>query len=249
MKRIRREDLPRIIDEAFDNLRAPIGPGEAFVHVCEAIARAEGKPNWIEKTPRHVNWADRIMEGLPETRFVVMVREPYGFMLSYKYQGARKREDLRRAFGRRYHPLGCALIWRANMRAALRLVERHPDRALLVRLEDVERDGPTSLAAVQEFLRLEPCRLVRGLPRRENTSFGENERPELEGAEIFWINLLARSEIERGGFQRRTESPDLLSVARSILSLPGWASHALSDIQERTEGSTLRYILRWLFPS
>lgn len=250
MKRIKRPDLPAIIDDAFGEVRAPVTPEQVFLRLADALAAAEGKPLWIEKTPRHVNWADRILSRMPQARFVVMLREPYSFMLSYRYQESQKSGEIREGYAVRYHPLAVALIWRSYMRAALNLKSRCPEQVMLVQLEDIRRRPEQVLYKVQEFLRLEPDPALMGLPEGENTSFRGGARPQLPGAEIFWVNLIARREIRAGSFEPREPTRGtFLGVVRSILALPIWAVRAYANIKRRTQSSTVRYLWRWLFPA
>jgi len=247
MQHVYRADVAKIVCTAIDALDVPVSPGTLFNVVGSALARADQKEIWIEKTPRHVNWTDRILRYLPRSRFVVMIREPYSFLLSYKHQGDRKPEESRTRFDRRYHPLGVALIWRANMRAALRLARARPSDALMVDLREVREQPEAVMERVQRFFELEPSPLS-GVRARENSSFSSESRPKLQPAEILWVNLVAGREMREAGFERRHAPFDPLGFLWSLLRVPAWAVRAVLDVFERTESGALNYIWRWLRP-
>ena len=56
------EDEPAIAESLAYSLRRE---GYA-VDLAGSLAEAEGKKDWVEKTPHHVNWVDRILETLPD---------------------------------------------------------------------------------------------------------------------------------------------------------------------------------------
>ncbi len=248
MSRIQRSDIPALVDGALNSPADGIVPAEAFRALGNRIAADESKKYWIEKTSRHVNWADRILEGMPDARFVTTIREPYSFMLSYKHQADRGTPERRLAFSRRYHPLGCAILWRTYIRAALRLARRCPEQVLLVRLAEIQREPERVLERVQDFLLLTREPNLEPLPQGENTSFRNRERPELPSAERFWVNLIASKEIAEAGFERQAVGGGWLDILKSVVTLPLWAIRAYTDLDGRTEGSTFQYILRWLRP-
>ena len=81
LRHVTPECFGALLRDAWGPLRRGAAPGELFAALCRSVADAEGKRLAVEKTPHHLNWIDRISEALPGARFVVMVREPYGFML------------------------------------------------------------------------------------------------------------------------------------------------------------------------
>ncbi|MCA9582782.1 MAG: sulfotransferase, partial [Myxococcales bacterium] len=131
-----RPDL--VLREAIDNLPRPATPAALFTAVAEAIAEAEGAQVAVEKTPHHLMWIDRIAEAYPEARFVINLRDPYGFTLSYKHQGDRLADHAKDSFGTLYHPAACAMLWRGYARAAQKAQERYGDRIHVVRYDDIQ---------------------------------------------------------------------------------------------------------------
>jgi hypothetical protein len=248
LRGLKPEGIDAFVEGFVAGLNPPLAPGEVFTRLCSAVAEAEGKRVCVEKTPHHVNWLDRIWRALPGVRVVLMTREPYGFALSYKHADriptiARKRE-----YRRLYHPLGCALVWRTSLRAALRARARRPGQVLLVDLAEIREDEAAALDRVQRFLGLEPAAAAGGLPP-DNTSFPEGERSDLAPEDVFWINLVCRREMRAMGLPRRAVGFAPWRVLLSVLRLPVWAFWKLRDLHRRSAGSTLKYIRRWLWPA
>ncbi len=236
--------LPALIEQLFPDSAPRSTPGEVFRRLAHAIAEREGKPIAIEKTPHHLNWIDRIHAALPEARFVIMIREPYSFMLSYKHQGDRKAERIQRAFARRYHPVACALIWKSSLLAAKVALTRHSARAMLINFDDLRADPHATLGRIQEFFGLAPVNLADAVPP-DNTSFPSGLRPALQPEDIFWMNRIA------GRTMRRHEyaiTPTPFAAARilwSLLRLPWWAIRNYLNLRSRVSGSTATYLLHW----
>ena len=245
LARVSAEDLPALISRGFDDLPPHSTPADAFLSVVGAVARAEGKPAWVEKTPHHIFYADRILEQLPTARFVVMVREPYSFMLSYKHQPGYLRTAVsRRRFERRYHPLACALVWRNSWRAARRLAHARPDRTLIVRMEDVEADPGGVMRKVQSFFELEEHAAVCGVADRINSSFDDGQRPALSDSDVAWMNLAAGREIEAANYRLLRQPNRTHALWKSLLELPGWSLRIHQDLRARTSTPLLRHLWR-----
>jgi hypothetical protein len=249
MKRLSRARIDEIIAAELRALAPRPTPGEAFAGLCAGIARADGKLHWVEKTPHHLLYAARISKHLPGAKFVVMVREPYAFLRSYKHQaGHEKTAESRQRFASRYHPIAGALVWRNSWRAAERLMRSAPERALLVRLEDVEKDAPAVLRRVLSFLEVDA--LAGDAPARAkvNSAFDSDAapRPALSDADVAWMNFLAARDIAAAGYSIRSWRGNIAAVGRSIASLPAWLWRAARDLKCTTSGSVVRHALRWL---
>jgi hypothetical protein len=238
---------PKLLDLLNDQrellFRTPMDPGEFFRFILQRIALQANTKCVIEKTPHHINWANRILKYLPDARFIVHIREPYGFMRSYKHQGDRKSADVKRAFHRRYHPLACAVVWRGYIRSITELLSAYPDRTIAVRYEELQADGNKVLDEVQSFLQLRPMDL--NLPS-ENSSFPTGVKPELSPCDIFAMNLCARREIRRAGFRQLPSPGSWGEKAAAIASLPWWAAANYASLNRVVQGSLFDYLLRWL---
>lgn len=137
---------------------------------CRRSAYMAGLPSpivWGDKTPRHVFAIDFILEHFPNSRFLVMVRDPRAVVLSYRdwqnrwfegkdldtAQQTRISEEELRA-RRSYHPITIALLWRAAARAGCAAAARYPDQVRLVRFEDIIHDPEKEVRAICHWLGL-----------------------------------------------------------------------------------------------
>lgn len=251
LRNISKENFESVVDAVLARLGDSPTPGELFIALCDVIAEAEGKRIGIEKTPHHINWIDRITGALPNAKFAIMLREPYSFMLSYKHQGDRKREFVRKQFRRRYHPLACAVVWRGCMKAAIGVAKHDPDRALMIEHNDLRSDPAAQLERVRSFFELPPPALPGTIPMA-NSSFPDGTRPELRADDIFWMNRIAGRLLIQAGYRRQPTPRNAAAVAFicwSILRLPLWAILNLFSLKRRTSGSIFVYLRRWLKPA
>lgn len=223
----------------------PVGPGELYRRVCARVGRAEGARIVVEKTPHHVLWVDRIEKHVPGARFLVCVRDPRGFLRSYKHQGERKPPPVRETFEDLYHPVVTALVARQYLRAIRSVLDTRPDRTRMVRLEEIEDDPDGVLRDVQRFLGVE---VRAGLDRgTENTSFpGAEERPELDPAELFWLDVVAGRASEALGYPRRSPRPVRLRWIVPLLTLPVALLRVLSVVRGATVSDLGAYLRGWI---
>jgi hypothetical protein len=245
LKQVSSDNIPALLDETFGDGTEPLTPEEVFERVAETIARVEGKRYVIEKTPHHVNWVRRILDHLPRAKLVVLAREPYGFMLSYKHQGDRKPPRIKESFEKLYHPLVCGWIWRTYAKNCYAAAQRYPGRVHLVRFEDIEDKPAAVIQDVERFLGLSPLDLSSKVPP-DNSSFPSEPRPCLRSEDIFWMNLVARKEMKKHGYPIRPTPFAPLAVAGSILELPYWAIRNVASLRDNVSGSLWRYIRQWL---
>ena len=246
---VNKQTQPDIIDQAFADVTAPVTPAEVFDRLGQAIAKAEGKLCWIEKTPHHINWVDHIFHAMPEAKMLVMVRDPYGFMLSYKHQGDRQPTETRKVLHRLYHPLGCALIWRGYMRSVQYAQRRYPERVMVTSITDIVRSPEPMMERIQRFLELRP---VEGLTDRvppANSSFPGGVKRELQANDLFWMNLIAKRLICQSGFEPRATPPGFISILVSVLRLPVWGFHVMSVFFKQRGWGAVSYLWRWIKPS
>jgi hypothetical protein len=247
MRHIGRKDLPGILDQAFQDCNDRPTPAEIFLKVALAIAAAEGKKHWVEKTPHHLLYTHRILQHLTSALFVVVIREPYSFMLSYKHQkGHENSSASRQRFTSRYHPLGCALVWRNSWLAAQKLSKERPEQTLFVRMEDVEENSTEVMRKVQQFFLLPEDPGVYGVPSKVNSAFADGSRPELTDADIAWMNLIAGKAITDAGYPKLPRPKFSYSLYRSLFDLPAWSLRWLRDMRRTTEDSVLQHLWRWL---
>ena len=246
LRRVSRDEVNEIIDRALSQTPAGSTPAEVFDCVACALAAAERKTQWLEKTPHHVLYANRILEHFPDARLIVMMREPYSFLRSYKNQkGHDKSAASRKRFERRYHPVAGALVWRNSWRAAQALLTTAPANAMLVRLEDIETGAAEVIRRVHAFLGLKPVDDALGISSRINSAFESNGGVPLTNAEIAWMNLIAERDIRAAGYTPLPSRATAAILSGSTAALPLWAMRMAWDLRQTTSGSVTRHALRW----
>lgn len=246
LKYIHESNLDNLINEILQEIEQPLKPATLFLLILQKIAQFEHKTNVIEKTPHHVNWVERIITALPDARFIIMVRDPYSFMLSYKHQGDRYTGKSKQKHQNLYHPFLCAFLWRGYIKAANKAVNSYPQQTLLIRTEDLKKDAQSVLNKVQNFLLLEINKNLATKIPRDNSSFPEQEKPFLKAEDIFWMNLIAGREIRQFNFDLQSIPFKPLNILVSILKLPYWGIWTFFHLWNKTEGSVTKYLLHWL---
>lgn len=107
-----------------------------IVQECQAFARQEGRSVILEKTPEHVHTAGRIRRLLPESRIIVVVRNPL---------------DICAPLYSRFHDLDLAIErWLMDSKAALAVMQQ--ESTLLVRHESLTRRPAETLSEARSFL-------------------------------------------------------------------------------------------------
>jgi len=241
----KRTSLKKILSEhAVSDPVENASPKALFDWISRAAAKNQNKTCAVEKTPHHVNHVDRIVEAYPEAQFVVMARAPYDFMLSYKHQGDRKPEAVRREFRKLYHPLGCALVYRGYARSIRNVLQQYPDRTLLVTLQEIKSDSRKALEEVQKFFGVETLAPV---PAPSNSSFPGEQSPSLDSEDLFWMNAVAARDIRALGYQTRKSDISVAEAVRSLAHVPPWAGRALSTLWSQST-NPIQYVAQWLLP-
>jgi hypothetical protein len=145
------------ISEVNDNhLELPL---ETFLHFLVSEAKKNGKLIPCEQTPQTVFAMDFLLRHIPDSRFIVMVRDPREVLLSQKGKWKRRQlsggqipfwESVRSRIN--YHPITISRIWRAVYSEAL----KHYDdsRVLFIRYEDLTNNPDRCLETVCAHLGL-----------------------------------------------------------------------------------------------
>lgn len=194
----RRIGLPFVIgEEAFDDLEREF---------CRKVFRTVAQtPLFLEKTPGHVLYADRILHLFPEARFIHLIRDPRAAVSSIlkagrNWAGGWASRDSR----------ANALLWRRSVEAGLALEAREPARTLTVGFAELRRSTAKELAAILDWLGLATSEeLVAGIVEANSlekvTSGADRDRPFAMSAEpgsfygkgevAGWANELTRLQI------------------------------------------------------
>lgn len=214
-------------------------PAEAFMMICDAVSAREGKASIVEKTPHHVVWIPRIKSALPGAKFLIMVRDPYGFVLSYKHQGDRKSAQTKANFERLYHPVACAFIWRRYMKSALAMKRRYTTDTKIVEFASL-RERPEELwFDVLDFFGFDSAGFCPVAAK--NSSFQSN-RAELTSVEKFWVNFICGKYSRLYGFRLEESGVGCIQVLSSAVAFVPWAFQALLTLKGKVSGGLFKYL-------
>jgi hypothetical protein len=239
------EPLATALKIAFDPLLSHGGtPQDVFDAIASAFCQVCEKGSAIEKTPHHVNFIDRIQNRYPDAKFIVTQRDPYEFMLSYKYQGGQTNEQVRDLFRRVYHPFLCAIVCRRYMQSFATLMDSEA-QIKSIQLTQIRSDAPKVLEEIEDFLGVEKGHMgVKIAP--SNSSFAyEQDRPTLSPVDVFWMNLVCGKHFAALNIMRQESSVPALEVMKSIIHLPITMFHIFRHLLPR-HGNQLRHMFRLL---
>ena len=125
--------------------------------------RSEGK-RWIDHTPHHALMAEALAAMFPGAYFLHILRDGRRVVHSMIHMASKLSEnerENRRAWGgsgpawRTDFKKACE-TWRKMSAAARDFCEKHPERSLTVRLEELERDPLGGFGGVLKFLQAAP---------------------------------------------------------------------------------------------
>ena len=216
------DDLPQVISSARRLAGSEPTPADVLDSIGRAFCEREGKQFWVEKTASEGKNVLSTAKKMPDARFILTMREPVGFLLSYKYQGTQYSQEIRDRHERRYHPLLAVLIWRLTYRSIRKVQSQHPDRVSLHVLSDDEarRDA---LREICRQLGVETDDSIYGLiDRKVNSSSIIADDQTLTRSELACIRFLCRVDDPRLKPSQDLSGIGLLDLFKSMLTIPGW---------------------------
>ncbi len=171
----------REIVAALGEQRTPLGVYGAFLG--EQAARQKGESG-CDQTPRNVFFLNEILTAFPDSRVIVMVRDPRAVMLSQKNKWRRRslgesalpRREVVRSWSN-YHPLVTARLWKGAVEAGERAAQRD-DRVMIVRFEDLLGDSEATVRRVAQHCNVEYSEAMLDVPQVSSSlaSDDHNER-------------------------------------------------------------------------
>ncbi len=232
------------IAEAMRRTTAPCSPDVLFQAITDTVLSLTGRKFWVEKTPHHMMYLDRMLGYFPDARFVVMIRSPAAFLQSYKQQGDRKSPEARRLFHRIYHPAMASLVARRTYEAAER-ADRY-EQVFLVRLEDLASAPEIWLPRVREHLKLPD--VTSASFAKDNSSFadGRVEQRPLSNAECAWLRKITGPAAARLGYDVGSLQGSTRALAMSGATLPWWGIRNARTLTKLDQGGIRSLIKRWM---
>lgn len=206
--------------------------GDALSGFMAMQMEVEGKARWGNNAPRDIFNVEDILAFYPQARFVVCVRDPRDFLLSYK--GKWKIVTDEEYVGRMrklYHPVITSLLWKSSMRQLASFRAMVPaSNWVIVRYEDMVNDPEDTVRRICDVLQedFEPHMLE---VEESNSSTGQQQkgifatsvqrwRTELSSAEIAVAQRLTKGEMQELGYQPVEINAPMLDVAGTYLGAP-----------------------------
>lgn len=191
----------------------------------------EGKARWGNNAPRDIFNIAEILAFYPAAKFVVCVRDPRDFLLSYKGKWKVTGDEHVERLRRLYHPVVTTLLWKSSMRQLARLKASVPaGNWIVVRYEDLvtapEETAESVCEAIEEGF--EPQMLD---VQESNSSTGAQQkgifttsvqrwRSDLGPAEIVVAQHLAGKEMVKLGYAPIAIRAPKLALAGVYLGAP-----------------------------
>ncbi|HVW02341.1 MAG TPA: sulfotransferase [Planctomycetaceae bacterium] len=161
-------------------------------------AHARGKAGWIEKTPEHLLFADRIFEWYPQARMICIVRDGRDVALSLK------KLPWSITPVRHY-----AALWVQSAKALAKVTERWPENLLTIRYESLLVSPVETMTEVMRFLGLE------FEPQQLDPSLGTGIVPDWEM--VLKRNVFGEIDPSRAFAWKKTATPKQLRAMHSMM--------------------------------
>jgi len=111
-----------------------------YLTLKNLISQRKGFNRWAQKATSYIFAIEEIIDILPDSKFIFMVRNPFDIAASLKRRGG-KNTWVRMVWG-----------WNKGVRKGLKLRSSNPDKFLLVKYEDVILNPKCSIKKVCNFL-------------------------------------------------------------------------------------------------
>lgn len=213
---------------------------QIFQTICNDIVNSEKKSIAIEKTPHHINSIEEIRRLYPDSKLIIMRRDAFGFMRSYKFIGDIKKDELKKEFKKVYHPLGNLLVYRKYWNSIEQATKLK--NTLLIDFSQLKKDSNKVTIQVQSFLNVQHIEKIT-LPKT-NSSFQKKITKKLSLEDIVWLKLFRMGETKSLKWQELLISPFVLLF--SLLKLPIWGINVYQQISKVSTAHPLTYISKLL---
>jgi hypothetical protein len=164
----------------------------------ETFVSARGKVGWMEKTPAHLLFADRIFDWYPQARMICIFRDGRDVALS-----------LRKLPWSITPVRHYATLWRQSAIAMLRCQRQWPENFLAIRYESLLTDPKKTLSSVMNFVGLD------FEPQQLDPSLGTGVVPEWEM--LIKKNVFAGIDPSRVYAWKRTATRNQLRAMHSMM--------------------------------
>jgi hypothetical protein len=223
------EDLPEVIASARRIAGSDATPSDVLDSIGRAFCEREGKEFWVEKTATEGKNVLSTAKKIPDARFILTMREPMGFLRSYKYQGVQLKDKSRKMHAARYHPFAAACVWRLSHRSILKIQAKHPDRVSVVVLSD-DQARREALQEICRHVGVEPDdAMYRMMSKKINSSDLKSGTRLLDRSDLAWIRFFCKVDDPRLKIDEDLSDIGVLDLFKSMLTIPFWAIRYLSS--------------------
>ena len=234
-----KEALLEEIRDGFDEFKIKPYRGSIFQWFMFSAASMKDKQRWGEKTPSHVFYLHQILMDFPEAKVINMIRDPYDFLLSYKYAWQRGGEKLKKI----YHPIITSLLWRKSASAINEIEREYGGNVLTIRYEDLVENSRETFGFVLSFIG-EDYVDVNITSLGKNTSF-KNNKSVLDLWEKDICGFICGKVMKKSGYYRVEPSPFFyLSIIKALLLLPIWFLNNTLSFFRRYNVHLIRYFTK-----
>ena len=227
--------------------------GEMLDRFMRAQMPGTIKHAWGNNTPKDIFHFESIAACFPDCRFVICVRDPRDFLLSYKNRWRVTTERHKERLAALYHPLLTSMLWRATMRQGSRLRTRFPGRFAVVRYEQlvtiperVVRDLCATLEIDFEpsMLEVETHNSSAQIAAKGIFSSSVGRwRDQLSAEELWLLERVAGKDMQAWDYERTNPRPKLLPLTKLVLAFPARTLEAFRA-NSANRGPTLPYIAK-----
>jgi len=229
---------------------------ELFRGLMGEQMRSVGKERWGNNVPRDVFCLNDILLCCPDAKFLVCIRDPRDFLLSYKGKWKIAEKDHIARLKSLYHPVVTTLLWLSSMRAIRAAEENIPqDQIMVQRYEELVSDPHAAVKRVCAFLDIEFEAAMLDVS-------DHNSSEETDATGIFdrsvgrWRSLLAPDEVAvaqllagrmmaQFGYGCVQTGASKLRVAAQLLKTPAALYRAL-EANSGTRGPLPKYLYQRL---
>ncbi|MDX2503322.1 MAG: sulfotransferase [Gammaproteobacteria bacterium] len=115
-----------------------------FVSIMEEISSIQGYDRWLEKTPWHILYTREIKKHIPNSKFILIIRDPRDVALSIFNYGWSK--------GFFAGPVRAAIAWAWHMKNLMKNLSLNSDDVLIIKYEDLVENAERAAMSIAEFL-------------------------------------------------------------------------------------------------
>ena len=217
----------------------PARPTEIFRAMGESMCELADRAYWVEKTPFHLMYVDKIISLYEDIRIIICLRNPKGFLLSYKHQGDRKSEQVRKNFQSLYHPAIASFICSRYYKKAVQIKEKFPSQILILHLEETIQFPEEAMRSVSKHLLLPDvgCNLY---PKSNSSFIEDSSLPELTSMDLFWLRFW----LKKTPYKISSPSLSTYAILKSFLMLFIWPFKNFNQLNSGPR-NILLLIKRW----